>query len=83
MSNAGHDIPKTVGSALSDDMEAYLLRFFGSHENAQQQAHLFVIEQEPVEVRAEQPTPEGMVFRASTRYRIRPKTAEELAGHAE
>lgn len=63
-------------------VEDLLLNFFGSYEKARQFAHLYILEEEPLEVELS----EGLdlfenryKMRATTKWRIRHKTAEELA----
>lgn len=66
---------------LNTQIENLLLDFFGSQKEIQRIGHLFVIEQEPVQMELIQMGDlEGNNFkwRAETKFRIRPKTMKEL-----
>jgi len=74
--------------ATAAAMDEYLLGIFGTREDAARFAHLYVLEVEQTKVEALTEVGRGedsFQVRASTRYRLRPKTTEELEadGHAE
>lgn len=73
----------TSVAALADDIaartEAWLLEFFGTREEAERLAHLYVIECEPVTVDT---STDAMSVRAAQVCRIRLKTKEELSADA-
>lgn len=64
---------------MSSEIDAYLLSFFGSLENAKAIGHLYVLEQKPLKIDTE-PDSDGLTFKMSisTEYRLRLKTKEEL-----
>ena len=74
-------IEAAIQSALRDlveQQEAYLLKFFGSKENAERFGHLYVFE----EYAPEWAEVDGK-YRMTQTYRLRLKTAEELAAEHE
>ncbi|QPX62542.1 hypothetical protein SEA_TRUCKEE_78 [Arthrobacter phage Truckee] len=77
------EIHSTVTSSavtMAEEMDRLILEFFGSEELAHTYAHLFVIEQLPLEI-ITVPGSAGknqFIFHAETQIRIRPKTKEEL-----
>ncbi|AXH44619.1 hypothetical protein SEA_MEDIUMFRY_75 [Arthrobacter phage MediumFry] len=65
---------------MADTMDAQILAFFGSEEQARAYAHLFVIEQQPLEPIVGNNSSNGMEIHyiIETEIRIRPKTLAEL-----
>jgi hypothetical protein len=67
--------------SIVDQIEAMLLGFFGSMEDAMKYGHLYVLEQEPVEMEMTQMADfqgNDFKYRAEVRMRLRPKTQQEL-----
>jgi hypothetical protein len=65
---------------LADELDKKFLEFFGSEEQAQTYAHLFVIEHLPTGITTV-PGGDGQnqfIFHVETEIRIRPKTMAEL-----
>jgi hypothetical protein len=75
-----HNMTYAPYREMVDQMDAYLLAFFGTYENAQKNAHLYILETYPIEIKTE-PDSNDLTFRVSmeTHYRLRLKTEEELA----
>ncbi|QFG11791.1 hypothetical protein PBI_SALK_80 [Arthrobacter phage Salk] len=75
------DVFEQTGSRLAADMDKALLGFFGSEADLRRFAHLYVLEEIPLQVETMyEPNFNGDYFyiRAESRWRIRPKTPEEL-----
>jgi hypothetical protein len=68
--------------SMDDAQEKYVLSVFGTRENLERYAHLYVLETEPAEFESSSDG-DRVTFRATTRYRVRPKTVEELAANGE
>lgn len=67
--------------SIADQIDALLLGFFGSMEDAMKYGHYYVIEQEPVKMEMTQMADfqgNDFKYRAECTMRIRPKTNEEL-----
>jgi hypothetical protein len=64
---------------IADTMDEQILAFFGSEEQAKAYAHLFVVEQWPVQF-STSPAESGnyLTYHADVEFRIRPKTLAEL-----
>jgi hypothetical protein len=61
-----------------DQLDAKLLEFFGTYENAQKMAHLYVIETTEPKFEIEPGSDLALTYSLSMEYRIRLKTEEEL-----
>ncbi|WP_431785368.1 hypothetical protein [Microbacterium maritypicum] len=73
----------TIAEGISRQMEARLLEFFGSRENAEAFAHLYVIEEHPLTLSTSEQLDGTVTLQASSTWRLRCKTEEELAAEAE
>lgn len=72
---------KIVADQMEREMDDRLIAFFGSEEAAKEMAHLFVLETKVHETTTEvDETGRYIRFKSEVEYRIRAKTAEELAG---
>lgn len=66
-----------IAVAAAQVMDEYILSFFGSKENAERYAHLYILEETPYQF--ETKLDSNMVtYTAHTTYRLRLKTQEEL-----
>lgn len=64
----------------SDNLDAYIIRYFGSVERAKELIKYYVIEEDPMRMEIdEQLGNPYATYRMTHTYRIRPKTPEELA----
>ena len=74
-----HNMTYAPYRELVDTLDAKLLAFFGTYENAQAMAHLYVLE--TTEPKFDFNASEGLAisYSMSMEYRIRLKTPEELA----
>lgn len=59
-------------------IDDYLVQHFGSREDAERFAHLYVLEVESPSFRCESGQGNDLVMRSTIRYRLRLKTVEEL-----
>lgn len=72
------DQTKNIAMATANDMDEYLLSFFGSKENAERYAHLYILEETPYTFETKLDENNMMRYTAHTTYRLRLKTEEEL-----
>lgn len=62
-----------------ENLDAHIIRYFGSEERARELVKYFVVEEDPIRMEVdEQFNNPYAVYRMTHTYRIRPKTAEEL-----
>lgn len=71
---------REVADWQRDNLEAFIISYFGSEERARECAKYFVIEEDEMRMEVDQEiyNPHTM-YRMTHTYRIRPKTPEELA----
>lgn len=77
----GVGITIEMRESIAGQIDALLAGFFGSIEEARRLGHLYVLEQDPVEMEMTQMADfqgNDFKYRAECRMRIRPKTKEEL-----
>lgn len=82
MSDEFSEIATNASSEIGKEMDAHILRFFGSEENFRKNAHLWVLEVIPAKVVMGEGAFEGITFQMETKYRLRPKTPKELEDDA-
>ncbi|QFG09372.1 hypothetical protein SEA_SLOOPYJOE_80 [Arthrobacter phage Sloopyjoe] len=75
------DVFESLYSRLAKDVDKQLIAFFGSEADLRRFGHLYVFEETPMQIETMfEPGLNGDHFgvRAESRWRIRPKTPEEL-----
>lgn len=81
MSSELRQIVESLHNPIADEIDAMLLKFFGSEEDLRRYIHLYVLEHEPVKMELmthAELTGNSFMCQAITKIRIRPKTLAEL-----
>jgi len=79
MSDEIHNMTHSLIRDTANQIDAYLLEFFGSLENAKKLAHLYVLETKESEILTEPNANNSFSVSMTTEYRLRLKTEAELA----
>lgn len=79
MSDQFHTLSYNAHRQVSTELDARILAFFGSYENAEKFGHLYVLETTPPKFEMNAEKDLAISYTMEWEYRIRLKTEEELA----